>query len=120
MDKTAHKLYMLKHFRSMPDLIIHVPGTNKNLVVIEVKYAGLPPSKIMKDLNKIKRMINDIKYQYGILLLFGKLRESTAKKLEEKVYAEKLENNVFIINHAKSRNMMRIIFPKNYQARFNY
>jgi hypothetical protein len=60
-----------------PDLIIHAPGTNNNLAVVEVKAiknASGPcaiRSGLKKDLDTINTFIETLRYYRGIILLYG-------------------------------------------------
>ncbi|MHA1284927.1 MAG: hypothetical protein ACTSVV_07025 [Promethearchaeota archaeon] len=68
----------------MPDFIIHLPNTRKNLAVIELKLASRSITDIEKDFKKIiefKRHV-DLKYKYGIEILIGDLKNLKLCKLE--------------------------------------
>ena len=53
-----------------PDFIIHVPGTKKNLVVIEVKQTNNDNNKIKEDIDKFKKFLN-YGYYRAIMLIYG-------------------------------------------------
>ncbi len=72
LDKSGH-IDFQDPKRVVPDFLIHQPGTHKNnFVIIEVKGV-IKRKKIIGDLEKIYKLINNstIHYQYGIFLLYG-------------------------------------------------
>jgi hypothetical protein len=84
IDKKNHE-EVCKEFKKImkgcpnPDFVVHVPGDDKNLVVIEVKtfehirYAYL-------DLKKLNVFLNSgLHYEHGILLIFGSNQKKSAK-----------------------------------------
>ncbi|MFP3257669.1 MAG: hypothetical protein RXO36_07705 [Candidatus Nanopusillus acidilobi] len=68
-DKKDEKELYLKQ----PDIIIHIPGSNENnLLVIEIKRIE-SRENIIEDLKKLKSFINKLNYKYGISLIFGEI-----------------------------------------------
>src|SRR3972149_569639 len=70
VDKTGHPLIP---GANKPDFIVHEPGNmDRNLVVIEVKsVTGAKLKSLEKDIDTIKRAINEWRYYGGILLIYG-------------------------------------------------
>lgn len=63
---------------SAPDLIIHQRGNDgRNILVLEAKKASASKSKIQKDEGKIKDYRREYGYAFGVMLIFGKNRNST-------------------------------------------
>lgn len=57
----------------MPDFIIHIPDSRKNLAVIEFKLATRTKDDIKKDIRKIVKFKtnSDLNYSYGVEVLLG-------------------------------------------------
>jgi hypothetical protein len=57
----------------MPDFIIHIPDSRRNLAVIEFKLATRKKDDIKKDIRKIVKFKtnSDLNYSYGIEVLLG-------------------------------------------------
>lgn len=53
-----------------PDIIIHLRGTSKNLLIIEVKKNATNKEK-EKDILKIKRIMEHFGYNYGLFINFN-------------------------------------------------
>lgn len=54
------------------DLLIHVPGSDENYAVIEVKTVdNLRKREIIKDIGTLAQLTNDLGYARGIHLVFG-------------------------------------------------
>jgi hypothetical protein len=73
IDKRGHGI-ICKKFKNKPnpDFVVHNPGTESNLVIMEVK----PSDRIRKgnfenDMKKLKIFINDVSYRNGIFLIYG-------------------------------------------------
>jgi len=54
-----------------PDFVVHDPGTERNLVVIEVKPENTTQNRIDEDIKKLCIFTDSVGYQHGILLFFG-------------------------------------------------
>jgi hypothetical protein len=82
IDKAGHE-HVVRHFGNMrrpnPDFILHTPGHEDNLVVMEVKASDEGLSPIKKDLRKIKKFMRGVGYQHGVMLLFGSELRHEAK-----------------------------------------
>lgn len=79
IDKTGHPILRGdKLDKAKPDLLVHRPGRmDQNLVAIEIKAASPKPpnnkrDRIKKDLDKLAAFCNTVKYERGLLLVFGK------------------------------------------------
>jgi hypothetical protein len=70
VDKTAHP-YFANEKAPKPDLLVHVPGTENNYAVIEVKRSDPSRRGVQKDLTTLSRFKNDFGYLRAIYLLFG-------------------------------------------------
>jgi hypothetical protein len=59
--------------RHKPDLVWHVPGSDENATVVEVKAAPATVSGLRKDVATLSAFTNapDRPYQQGVLLVFG-------------------------------------------------
>lgn len=79
-----------------PDFVIHVPGTQDNLAVIEVKSSdSLFKSK--DDLEKLQFFIEKIDYKCGIFLVFGD--EASENDINDLVECIRIKEGIHIIWH---------------------
>lgn len=53
-----------------PDIIVHLRGTEINLLIIEVKKSTNPDANNCHDESKIKAFIRELHYQHGLYLKF--------------------------------------------------
>lgn len=86
IDKRGHE-NIRQHFDTEipnPDFVVHRPGTEKNLVVIEVKSENSSQKKIDHDIKKLRVFTDSVGYEHGIMLFFGPLREWHWAGLNEK------------------------------------
>jgi len=74
IDKKNHEV-ICKEFEEKkcpnPDFVVHVPGDDKNLLIIEVKLSTSNKERAQRDINKLEIFLKRIRYQYGIFLVFG-------------------------------------------------
>lgn len=76
----------------IPDFLVHVPATMDNLVVMEVKSPNAKIEGICKDIKTIRTFINKMKYNYGIILVYGQ-KEDVVKAFEEKLNMTSLNDD---------------------------
>lgn len=92
-----------------PDYVIHHPGCGAkgdNFIVIEVKLDDAEAG-IVKDLNKLKCMITEHGYKYGVFILVGHDMDWFKKELQEAITHFENANNekqLFIICHESEGN----------------
>jgi len=100
-DNPSQKIH-----RKQPDIIIHILGNNvDNLLVMEVKRIDAPNKNIKYDLEKLKDFIEDeqLKYKYGILLIFGKKFSSDINKIKG-VYSK--NDDLKLVDYIKNQKIM--------------
>jgi hypothetical protein len=68
-----------KHYRGIPripDLVFHIPGTQKNIAIIQFKSTHNPIEEIKEDLRILQEFRGkQLHYKIGILVVFGKVDE---------------------------------------------
>jgi len=90
IDKKNHKMICDEFEEKMcpnPDFVVHVPGDDKNLSVIEVKLSTSSKERAQRDINKLEIFLNRIRYEYGIFLVFGP--EGDVQKLIDDLIIDK-------------------------------
>jgi UDP-2,4-diacetamido-2,4,6-trideoxy-beta-L-altropyranose hydrolase len=102
-----------KKYDKIPDFIFHVPGEERNYIIIEVKSVLTREVDLEKDYDKIKTFLKKRKYKYGILLIFGyeidnKNIINSIEKIKTKIIEDKIEN-VKLIWHKKPYDFPEII-----------
>ena len=72
-DKSGSQLFSGSTVKGVkPDFLVHVPGNmESNLVAIEVKPSTVGKPGITKDLDKLSKLLNEIKYKIGVYLIYG-------------------------------------------------
>lgn len=71
LDKKGHPIIKEVIGEVIPDFVIHIPNTNNNLVVMEVKALRENSSiDLKKDLDKLEAFIEKIEYFRGIMLIY--------------------------------------------------
>lgn len=67
-----------------PDFIFHVPGEYEhNLIAMEVKRAPqLKMVSLRKDISKLNKLMDDLSYKKGIMLIFGGMNVLTRSFIE--------------------------------------
>lgn len=76
IDKSGHD-WVIELFGGNcpnPDFVVHVPGTPKSLVVIEVKTSKRLVEDIENDIEKLLTFITKVNYYRAIMLIFGRDR----------------------------------------------
>jgi hypothetical protein len=69
MDKCGHQEIRTKR---KPDFIWHVPGTNQNYVVMEVKSAiKLKKVQLKKDIETLNEFVGKWHYEVGVLFIYS-------------------------------------------------
>lgn len=112
LAKKIKEVFIKKdELNKIPDFIIHIPGSNYNFAIVEVKSIMAKTHDIIKDYNKIKDFIRYNNYKYGILLLFGEGNNKIPKAVHEiKSEIEKNETrNIKLIWHKDSKYIEEII-----------
>jgi hypothetical protein len=74
IDKSGQPLFReALGYSPNPDLVLHVPGTINNFIVMEVKCSRCAIRQAEEDIKKLTDMIENekIHYQHGIFLVFG-------------------------------------------------
>ncbi|MDE4541320.1 hypothetical protein [Thermoanaerobacterium sp. R66] len=82
-EEDKRGVYTKDELNKIPDFIIHIPGSNYNLAIVEVKSIMAKTHDIIKDYNKIKDFIQYNNYKYGILLFFGEDNNKIPKAVHE-------------------------------------
>jgi hypothetical protein len=100
--KTDKKIDEDLHLKQ-PDIIIHIPGSNENnLLVIEIKRVKEikrikgKNNNIIEDLKKLKSFINKLNYKYGISLIFGEISNENGNiwnSIKNEIKEEDSKNN---------------------------
>jgi tRNA(Leu) C34 or U34 (ribose-2'-O)-methylase TrmL len=110
-EEDKRGIYKKDELNKIPDFIIHIPGSNYNFAIVEVKSIMAKTHDIIKDYNKIKDFIRYNNYKYGILLLFGEGNNKIPKAVHEiKSEIEKNETrNIKLIWHKDSKYIEEII-----------
>jgi hypothetical protein len=70
VDKTGNTKIPKKLQRKKPDFVFHIPKTKDNLAVTEVKSIKNGNSKIITDIDKLKKFL-DFGYHNAIMLIYG-------------------------------------------------
>ncbi|AMG12372.1 MULTISPECIES: hypothetical protein [Vibrio] len=92
VDKSGHPI--LRNTRQSPDFLVHVPGEDCNMVVIEVKPAKFNKQGLIKDLQTIHKLMgSEGNYERGICLIYGNKR-NLIRSIEKAVN----ESNISAIN----------------------
>ena len=90
--------YSSNYKNKIPDFIIHEPGKNNNIAVIEVKGV-IDARDIAKDFNTLSLFISDCGYSKGIFILFNhtlqELKDKMDSIMEQKNYKNIENKNVF-------------------------
>ena len=74
ISKAGHPDFDSLDSKPVPDFLIHTPGTmDDNYAVIEIKHQEAKPSRIERDIDKLKTFINPdiIRYQKAVYLFYG-------------------------------------------------
>ena len=72
IDKRGHPYFAENGWAPKPDLLVHVPGSQDNYAVMEVKTAdNLRGREVLKDIDTLSRFMDDAGYRRGIHLVFG-------------------------------------------------
>ncbi len=58
-----------------PDFVLHIPDTDKNLAVLEVKRGNADINDIKDDIEKLRIFTESVGYEHGLLLFFGPGRD---------------------------------------------
>jgi hypothetical protein len=87
IDKRGHEniCRYFPHRKPNPDFVLHDPGTQTNLVVLEVKRGDSRPKKIRDDIDKLRVFTELVEYEHGILLFFGPQGHWDLRAVNEKV-----------------------------------
>ena len=95
VDKQQHP-YFVDHRYPKPDFLVHVPGTDENYVVIEVKARVAVPDDIRKDIATLIQF--RVWYQRAVYLIYGidpeEARERITAHAEEKAQLGAIEPSV--------------------------
>jgi hypothetical protein len=83
VDKRGHPYFAGDKGASNPDFIVHIPGTDDNYAVIEVKTrTGLSDrGGLEKDIETLLRFVGDCHYRRAIHLVFGASARATVEAL---------------------------------------
>jgi hypothetical protein len=65
----------IRDLKKMPDLLLHVPNTERNLAVIEIKLASNKLKYLKDDLNKLALFQRVLRYENLIEVVIGKDEE---------------------------------------------
>ncbi|WXG46766.1 MAG: hypothetical protein WED05_08945 [Candidatus Atabeyarchaeum deiterrae] len=104
-DKSAYRRLSEKVRAKKPDLIFHVPGEARNLIVIEVKPAKMRRNGLWKDINTLSTFLSDVdtQYLYGIMLVYGALETGGLPwfvKIDLRNLAGDYANRILLLWHA--------------------
>jgi hypothetical protein len=102
IDKYGHPLFRNQEgvINKKPDFLLHKPGMEENLVVMEVKPANGEMSGIQKDIETLDAFINIAGYRHGILLIYGKIEKGKLQQVIEKI-RENGNPRISFWNHGK-------------------
>ncbi len=83
----------------MPDFIIHIPDSNRNLAIIEFKLATTTKEDIKKDLEKIAEFKTNslLNYCYGIEVLLGANNSLLNRRKDIEVWNKSEGEEIIII-----------------------
>lgn len=72
-DKSGSQLFSGSTVKgAKPDFLVHIPANEEsNLVAIEVKSSNVRRKDIKKDLDKLSVFVNELKYKFGLFLIYG-------------------------------------------------
>lgn len=93
-----------RNIERVPDFIFHIPGTEKNLGIIQFKSTHNPIAVIKEDLRILREFKGEpLHYEIGILVIFGKAGElkRIRDELSGKPYDVKLFTVFFDIESGK-------------------
>jgi len=127
LDKSGH-ISFPRHLQTIPDFLVHRPGTNDgNNVIIEVKGV-FSPRNIFLDFNKISQYLTNenIHYQYGVFLLYNfdltffisrfpfRFVNSIPRDLDERVFiiTTSMSNDVHCISLGEFRRRVNDVSNK--------
>jgi len=86
----------------IPDFLVHVPATMKNLLVMEVKSPNAKIEGICKDVKIIRTFIDKMKYTYGIILVYGqgeRVIEAFKGKINKTLLNDDMKNKIKLLWH---------------------
>lgn len=92
-EEDKRGIYKKYELNKIPDFIFHIPGSNNNIVIIEVKSITAKRDGILKDFYKIRDFIKHNNYKYGILLFFGE-GNGQIPDVIDKIKREIMEKNI--------------------------
>lgn len=90
--------------KKKPDFVVHKPGSNYNLIVMEVKSINSKPNEIVDDCYKLISFKNHANYTQPIMIIFGEKETGKDEKLIHNVKSRLrnngiCENNFLLIWH---------------------
>jgi hypothetical protein len=65
----------IRNLKKMPDLLIHVPDTERNLAVVEIKLASNTSKELRDDLDKLALFQRVLRYETLIEIVIGETNE---------------------------------------------
>lgn len=84
-----------RHEKQKPDFVFHIPGTEKNLAILEFKNAKYL-NRIKTDLEKLHKFMNaPYGYKIGILVIFGQSYE--IQKIQQHLDSMSLDDTVTVL-----------------------
>ena len=99
----------------MPDFLIHKPGTNDNLLIVEVKMKNSLDSGVDDDFEKIENYLENNNYQIGVFICIGLSTDETREKIKNKLkdkYNNFCGKEVFLICRKDDETCCERLNPK--------
>lgn len=83
-----------------PDFIYHRPGTQDNLVVVEVKTILASYKALTDDIDKLKIFLSSFGYKLAVMLVFGQASSRQNKRME-KLVTYSADERIIILHHGE-------------------